>query len=167
VHVQAHALFRCLFDINLHICHTLAAGCAHMCICIYIYVCACICIWKRMCVYDLARGVELLLTRFIIGILVCIYRHMYMCVHVYVYVCMCHGICMNMYICVSVYIYAYTCIFTRVWVYKCPHVGAFLLFVLSNLSTTCVCITGVFLTPSCVCRRGLEVGFFPTCPCHG
>jgi len=71
------------------------------------------------------------------------YMHMYTCVHVCVYMCMC--ICMYMYICVSVYIFAYTCIYTRVWVYICTRVGAFGLFVLSNVSTTCVCITGFFL----------------------
>jgi len=77
------------------------------------------------------------------------YMYVYMCVHVCVYMCMC--ICMYMYICVSVYIYAYTCICTRVWVYICTRIGAFCLFILSNhLSTTFVCITGVFLTPACV-----------------
>jgi len=74
-----------------------------------------------------------------------------------VYVCMC--ICMFMYVCVSVYTYVYTCIYTRVWVYICTCVGAFCLFVLSNLSTICVCIRGVCLTSACVCRRGLAVGF--------
>jgi len=88
---------------------------------------------------------------------VCIYMHMYMCVHVCVYVCMC--ICVYMYVCVSVYMYAYTCIYTRVWMYICTRVGALCLFVLSNLSTTCVCITGVCSTPECVYRRELELGF--------
>jgi len=67
---------------------------------------------------------------------------MYMCVHVCVYMCM--FTCMYMYICVSVYMYANTCMYTRVWVYICTRVGAFCLFVLSNPSTTCVCITGAF-----------------------
>jgi len=65
-----------------------------------------------------------------------------MCVHVCMYMRMC--ICMYMYICMSVYMYAHTCICTRVWVYMCTRVGASCLFVLSNLSDTCVCITGVF-----------------------
>ena len=86
------------------------------------------------------------------------YMHMYMCEHVCVYMCKC--ICMYMYICVSVYMYAYTCICTRVWVYICTRVGAFCLFVLSNPSITCVCITGVFSTPACVCGGGLEAGGF-------
>ena len=43
----------------------------------------------------------------------------------------------------SVYMYAYTFIYARVWVYICTRIGAFCLFVLSNLSTTCACITGV------------------------
>ena len=56
--------------------------------------------------------------------------------------------------------YAYTFICARVWGYICTRVGAFCLFVLFNPSTTCVCNTGVFSTPACVCGRGLEVGFF-------
>ena len=41
------------FYTNVHICDTLAAGCAHMCI-VYKCVYACIRIWMRMCVYDIA-----------------------------------------------------------------------------------------------------------------
>ena len=48
-----------------------------------------------------------------------------------------------MYMCMSVYMYSYTFIYTCVWVYICTCVGAFCLFVLSILSTTCACITGV------------------------
>jgi len=84
--------------------------------------------------------------------------HMYMCVHACVYMCM--FICMYMYICVSVCMYAYTGIYTRVWVYICTRVGVFCLFLLSNPSSTCVCLTGVFFTPACVGGGELEVGFF-------
>ena len=56
---------------------------------------------------------------------------MNMCVHVCVYRCMC--ICMYTYTYMSVYMYSYTFIYTRVWVYTCTRVGAFCLFVLSNL----------------------------------
>ena len=90
---------------------------------------------------------------------VCICMRMYMCVHVCVYRCMC--ICVYMYICMSMYMYAYTFIYMRVWVYICTRVGAFGLFVLSNLSTTCACITSV--TPACACVGGLEVGFVSAC----
>ena len=86
------------------------------------------------------------------------YMYVYMCVHVRVYMCMC--ICIFMYICVSVFMYAYICICTRVCVYICTCVDSFCLFVPSDSSTTCVCITGVFSTPACVCGGGLEVGFF-------
>jgi len=107
-------------------------------ICVYSYMCVyCICIWMRMCVYDIALHVEAWLLRF----LVCICMRMYMCVHVCVYRCMC--MCMYMYTCMSVYMYAYTFIYTRVLVFICTSVGAFHLFVLSNLSTTCACVTGV------------------------
>jgi len=68
-----------------------------------------------------------------------------------------------MYVCLSVYMYAYTFIYTHMWVYICTHVGAFCLNILSNLSTTCVCITGAFPTPVYVCGSGLEVGGFPAC----
>jgi len=94
-----------------------------------------------MCVYDFALHVETLLLGFSICAYVCICMRMCMCVHVCVYRCMC--ICTYMYICMSVYMYAYTFIYVRMWVYICTRVGAFCLFVLSNLSTTCACITGV------------------------
>jgi len=83
-----------------------------------------------------------LLVGFSICAYVCICMRMCMCVHVCVYRCMC--ICMYMYICMSVYMYAYKFIYARVWVYIYTCVGAFCLFVLSNHSTTCACITGVF-----------------------
>jgi len=93
----------------------------------------------------------------------CAYMHMNMCLHVCVY------IYMYMYICVSVYMYAYTCIYTRVWVWICTRIGAFCSFVLSNPSTTCVCITCVSWTPACVCGGGLEGGgfssLFMVCAC--
>jgi len=86
------------------------------------------------------------------------YMYVYMCLHVCRYMCMC--ICTYKNICVSVYMYAYTCICTRVWVYICTRVGAFCLFVKSNPSSTCVCITGVFSTPACMCGGSLAIGFF-------
>jgi len=112
-------------------------------ICVYLYICvyACICIWKRICVYDIICHVKTLLLTFSICAYVCIYMRMYMCVHVCVYRCMC--ICMYMYMCMCMYMYSYTFIYTRVWLYMCTRVGAFCLFVLSNLSATCACITGV------------------------
>jgi len=57
-----------------------------------------------------------------------VYVHVYMYVYVYMYVC--------------VYVYIYIYIRVRV-VYICTRVGAFCLFVMSNLFTTCACITGV------------------------
>ena len=82
--------------------------------------------------------------RFSICAYVCTCMRMYMCVHSCMYRCMC--ICMYMYICMSVCMYAYTFMYARVWVYICNRVGAFCLFVLSNLSTTCACITGFLNT---------------------
>jgi len=138
--------------------HTLWA--VYICVCLYICVYACICIWMRMCVYDIAWHVEALLLRFSIIAYVCICMGMYMCVHVCVYRCMLT--CMYMYICMSVYMYSYTFIYTRVWVYICTRVGAFCLFVLSNLSTTCTCIAGVSEHLH-ACVERLDVGFFLVC----
>jgi len=39
VPVHLYALYRCSFDINVDICDTFAAGCAHMCICIFMCIC--------------------------------------------------------------------------------------------------------------------------------
>jgi len=164
VYVCGHVymyVYACVY-VYVYVCvytHVYVYVCAYLCIdcgsqyqcfsvwtvsCMYVwYMCvyACICIWMRTCVYDIAWHVEALLLRFSICAYMCICMRMYMCVHVCVYRCMC--ICMYMYVCMSVYMYAYTFIYTRVWVYICTRVGAFCLFVLSNLSTTCTCITGV------------------------
>ena len=137
VHGQLCMLHRCVFTPTYTSANTLAADCAHICICIYV----CICMHMRMCVYDIALHVEALLLGFSICTYLCICMRMYMCVHVCVYRCMCT--CVYMYICMSVYMYACTFICARLWVYICTRVGAFCLFVLSNLSTTCACITGV------------------------
>ena len=63
------------------------------------------------------------------------------CVYVCVYECMCMCVCM--YLCISVYMCVCAFICARVLVYISTRVGAFCLLVLSNLSTTCACITGV------------------------
>jgi len=97
---------------------------------------------------------------------VCIYVCMYVCIGACVYVCICIYVCLC--ICMHIHLYAYTFIYARVWVYICTRVGAFCLFVLSNLYTTCACITEhvyhrCFLTLVCVCGGGLEVGFVSAC----
>ena len=86
---------------------------------------------------------------------------MCVCVHVCVYGCMCMRVCM--YVCISVYMCACAFVCARMWMYVCTRVGAFCLFVLSNLSTTCACITGVSSTLVCVCVGELEVGFVSAC----
>jgi len=43
VHGLVCMLHRCVFYTNVHICDTLTAGCAHVCVCI------CVCIWTRVC----------------------------------------------------------------------------------------------------------------------
>jgi len=163
VHLQLYALCRCSFDIDVHICDTVtfAAGCAHMCICILM----CTCMHVYMEAYVRLRYC---LTRWgIVAEISCL------CIdergHVCAYVCACmrvyeHAhIYMNMHIWVSIYTYAYTCICTRVWVYICTRVGAFCLFVLSNPSTTCVCITGIFHHLLACVNVDWKRGFFPAC----
>jgi len=50
--------------------------------------------------------------------------------------------------------------------YICTRACAFCLFVLSNLSNTCVCITRIFRhLHACVGKNDLEAGFFSACPC--
>ena len=140
VHVQLYELYRCFFDNNAFICDTFTAGCAHMCICIYMCICmhmymdACVILFdaSRRCCWDF------------MSVYRCACTCMCICVCMYACICACAYACIFIY--VSVYMYAYTCICTRVWVYICTRVDAFCLFVLSNPSTTCVCITDVFST---------------------
>ena len=77
------------------------------------------------------------------------------CARVWVHVCVC------VYVCISVYMCACAFVCACMWMYVCTRVRTFCLFVLSNLSTTCACITG--LTLACVCVGGLEVGFVSAC----
>jgi len=144
VHGQVFTLHRCVFYTNVHICDTLAAGCVHMCIFIYMCICrhmymdAYVLLWYCLTRWGVVTKI------FSVCTYVCICMCMYMCLHVCVYVC----VHVYMYVYVYVYICAYlfwwnTFIYTRVWVYICTCVGAFCLFVLSNLSATCACITGV------------------------
>ena len=74
-----------------------------------------------------------------------VYACAYACVCVCVCMCACMGacVCVCMYLCISVYMCACAFVCVRMWMYVYTRVGAFCLFVLSNLSTTCMCITGV------------------------
>jgi len=84
VHVQVYTLYRCFFDINVHICDTLAAGCAPMCICI----CLCVCMHMYMDTYVVLldmlrhRWWDFLLC---IGVHIHAYAHVCECMRVYVY----------------------------------------------------------------------------------
>jgi len=159
VHGRVCMLHRCVFT-PTYTSATHSLQVVH--IYVYVYMCAyaCICIWMRMCVYDIAWHVEVLLLRLSICAYVCIRMRMYMYVHVCVYRGMCA--CMYMYICMSVYMYAHTFIYARVWVYICTCVGAFCLFVLSNLSTTCG-VSQVFLNACMRVCGVLEVRFVSAC----
>jgi len=110
----------------VHIC----VVCIYMFICMHMYVDTYVHLW-----YCLTRwGIEIFCLRIDIRVHVCVYvcacTRVYVHVHMYVYVCLC--------ICMCIHVYAHACGF-----YIYTRVGAFCLFVLSNPSTTCVCITGV------------------------
>jgi len=136
------------FYTNVHICDILTAGCAHVCVCIHV------CIWMRVCMDACMRlcyawRVESLLLGVSVCACVCICMRMCVCAHVCVYGCMC--VCVCMYVCISVYMCACAFVCARMWMYVCTRVGTFCLFVLSNLSTTCGCVTGVSNTCMRVC----------------
>jgi len=155
VHVQTYTLYRYLLDFKVHICDTLAAGCAHMCMCIYIcmrmhmYMDTYVRLWYCLRRWGVVAEIFCLCIGVHIHAYVCVCACMRVCVHVHMFVHAC--------MCVCVYVYIYMYIHTRVGVHmqSCRRI-----LLLSNLSTTCVCITGVWWTPACVCRRGLEVGVF-------
>ena len=128
------------FHTNVHICeHTRCKLCTYvyMYICVYMHAYAYGCICASMILLDALRR--------------CCYDFLsvHTCAYAYVCICFCMHVCIvhvYMYVYVYmyvVYMYAYTFIYARVWVYIRTRVGAFCLFVLSNLSTTCACITGV------------------------
>jgi len=80
-------------------------------------------------------------------ICVCMYACIFARMYVYAYMCVCVYVCIYMYMHTRVSVHMHSC-------------RRICLFVLSNPSTTCVCITGVFSTLTCVCGGGLEVGVF-------
>jgi len=107
--------------------------------CVNVYMCVYGCVYASMILLDALRRCHW-------GFLstdACTYA----CVCVCVYMCACMGacvcVCVCMHVCISVYICACAFVCVRMWIYVYTRVGAFCLFVLSNLSTTCACITGV------------------------
>ena len=131
-------------------------------ICVYAYIC----VWMHMYMDAYVR-LWYCLTRW--GVVVeifCLYIDMR------VHVCVCVCACMRVYVHVHMYVYAYMCVCVYVCIYLYVHarVGVHMhscrrifLFALSNPSTTCVFITGVFWTPACVGEGNLEVRGFPAC----
>ena len=108
-----------------------------MYICVYMDACVYGCVYASMILLDALR-------RCYWGFL-SVHACAYACVCVCVCMCACMGacVCVCMYVCISVYMCACAFVCARMWMYVCTRVRAFCLFVLSNLSTTCACITGV------------------------
>ena len=131
-----------------HMRHIRYRLCAYVYMHIYVYmhahvygcVCASIILFDalRRCCWDFLSVYRCACTCMCICVCICA------CICTCAYICICIFIYMYMHIYVSVYMYTYTCICTRMWLYICTRVGAFGLFVLSNPSPTCVCITCIF-----------------------
>jgi len=85
----------------------------------------------------------------------CICACMYACiVHVYMY------FYLYMYVCVYVYIYIYICARVGVHMHSCRRI----LFICTVQSLYCMRVYHrCFLTLTCVCGGGLEVGFVSAC----
>ena len=132
-----HVVCVCVY-VCMYVCVQTCIRCIFMCICIvyvYMYIRVYMYVHEYLCIdYESQQRCFGMLASVINA-------HVCSCVYVCVCICVC---CMYMYMCMSVHLYAYTCIYTRLWVYICTRVGAFYLFVLSNPSTTGVCIIGVF-----------------------
>jgi len=80
----------CFSDASVHICFTLATGCAYV-LCIHsvqmhMYMCIYMCMHVDIYIY------------------VCMYIHIY----AYIYGCAC--VCMCMYMCIYMYMYVYVCV---------------------------------------------------------
>ena len=96
------------------------------------------------------------------GFCLCIRVHMHSyvcvcaCVRVWVHVCVC------VYVCMCFCVYVCMCVCVREHVDVRMHLCRRILFVLSNLSTTCA-YHRCFLTLACMCVGGLEVGFVSAC----
>jgi len=106
---QVYTLHRCLFDTNVHICDTLAAGSAHMCICIYI----CVCVHMYMKAYvRLCYCLACLMSRCcdFLSVYGCAYICIYICVCMYACMCACAYVCMCIYVCLCIcmHIHVYT-----------------------------------------------------------
>jgi len=105
VHVQLYVLYRCSFDINVHIFDTFAAGCAHMCI--WIYMCICMHIYMNAYV----RLWYCLTCRRVVAEIFCL------CIGVHVHVCVYACACMRVYVHAHMYVYANMCVCVYVCIY--------------------------------------------------
>jgi len=134
----------------------------HVYVYVYVYLCIdcgsqyqCFSVWTVSCMRMCIRVYMLLCLRMhmCVGIYICAFFCSERCIHfgtgvlgtsaragVYV-----TQVCFytNVHICEHSRYRLFAFIYTRVWVYIYTCVGAFCLFVLSNLSATCACITGV------------------------
>jgi len=88
--------------------------------------------------------------------------------YAYVYVCACMRVYVHAYM--YVYVYMYVCVYVCIYIYIHVRVGVHMhscRHILFFCTVQCLYYMRVyyrcFLTPACVCVRGLEVGFVSAC----
>ena len=116
-------------SISVHICFTLATGCAYA-LYIYMYICIYVCV----------------------DVYVCMYISLYVCVPFFMYM----RICMDVYICVCVCVCACVCVYTYIYMYVCAWRGGLFLtegkIVVLSVSSLFLTRVGVYVCVS-VCIR--------------
>jgi len=156
-------LHKCVFTPTYTSANTLAAGCAHMYICIYGCVCmhlhmdAYVRLWYCLTCWNVVATIFYLCIRVhMSSSCVCICVCMYACIDACVYECIC--------------IYIYVCVYVCIYIYKRARVGANMhssrriLFICTVQSLYYMRVYHrYFLTLTCVCVGGFEVGFVSVC----
>ena len=160
VHVQLYVLYRCSFVINIHICNTFAAGCAHMCICIYThYTCICYaCVCVSTTLFDMLSHScwDFLSVHRCVNTCICI------CVCMYACICACSYVCICMYVCLCIYMHIH--VYTRACGCTYAHVYAHFIYLYSPIPLLHACVSQVFFKFLHAWVGGdWKWGFFPAC----
>ena len=146
-----------------HLQHIRCRLCAYVYMHIYVYMHAYVygCVCASMILFDASRCccLDFLSVYRCACACMCICVCMYACICAGAYVCICIYMCPC--ICMHTHLYAHARGCRRL--YTCTVVGAFCVFVLSNPSTTCVCITGNFQHQHACVVGDWKWEFFPAC----
>jgi len=145
------------FYTNVHICeHTRCRLCAYVYISIYVYMHAYVygCVCASIILLDTLRRCYLSVHTCAYAC-VCICVCMFACIGACVYVCICIYVCLC--ICIHIHFHTRACGCTYALVYAHFVYLYFQSFYYMRVYHKC------FLTPACVCVRGLEVRYFSAC----